>query len=68
MAALGTLLTILTGQIFVRAKWFPIADPVCGQAYYLVLVFLLVVMNYTSVRGLIRDCAISDVRTKRRRR
>jgi hypothetical protein len=67
MASLGTLLGILTGQIFVRAKWLPIRDPACGQAYYVALLFLITVICYTSVRGLIRDCAISDAQGKRRR-
>jgi hypothetical protein len=66
IASLGTLLALLTGQTWARAKWLPIADPLCGQAYHLALVGLLFLICYSSLRGLIRDCAMSDA-TRRRR-
>jgi hypothetical protein len=66
MASLGTLLAIMTGQIFVRAKVSPIDDPVCAQAYSISLLIVLIALSYSSVRGLIQDCATFDWQKKGR--
>jgi len=57
IAALITLLGILTCATWARSKWFPIGDPLCGAAYFCVLMVLMGGFCFPVAPSVVRLCA-----------